>query len=242
MKSSGPRFGLHRIIWIAAFLGAVTALLAWTTWREMTTGEDQIERLMAVRATSIADIMAESGRHSLDVYQRWEDEIAGRLLDNARWVAVQDSASAVTSDQLERFAAGRHDRAAEFLDCCDRRIDVADAQLDARRARILNPAAYADNGEVDQMLQYAVRRVDRRKLTPLVTALRANLLAAIQTAASPAARDQGCLAVLADEIHAARWVTKTHSTSGATFRSLDTGPLGYVLEGTVRMLNHVPTP
>ncbi|WP_255420885.1 asparaginase [Micromonospora sp. HM5-17] len=68
----------------------------------------------------------------------------------------------------------------------------------------------------------------------------ANLLAAIQTAASPAAREQGCLVVLADEIHAARWVTKTHSTSGAAFRSPDTGPLGYVLEGATRMLTRVP--
>jgi len=68
----------------------------------------------------------------------------------------------------------------------------------------------------------------------------ANLLAAVHTAAAPAARNQGCLVVLADEIHAARWVTKTHSTSGATFRSLDAGPLGYVVEGTARMLTRVP--
>ncbi|MFY1670218.1 asparaginase [Plantactinospora sp. WMMB334] len=68
----------------------------------------------------------------------------------------------------------------------------------------------------------------------------ANLLAAIHTAAAPHAREQGCLVVLADEIHAARWVSKTHSTSGATFRSLDSGPLGYVLEGEVRMLTGVP--
>ena len=36
----------------------------------------------------------------------------------------------------------------------------------------------------------------------------ANLLAAIQTAASPAARNLGCLVVLADEVHAARRVRK----------------------------------
>lgn len=68
----------------------------------------------------------------------------------------------------------------------------------------------------------------------------ANLLAAIQTAASPAARDQGCLVVLADEIHTARWAAKTHSTNGATFRSPDTGPIGYMTEGAARLLTRVP--
>ncbi len=104
MQPTGPRFDLRRIIWIAAFLGVVTGVLGWATWREVTSGAQQIEKLMTTRATSIADVMAESGRHSLDVYQRWEDEIAGRLMDNARWVALQDSASGVTSEQLERFA------------------------------------------------------------------------------------------------------------------------------------------
>ncbi|WP_405160802.1 asparaginase [Nocardia sp. NBC_01499] len=67
----------------------------------------------------------------------------------------------------------------------------------------------------------------------------ANILAAIQTAASPHARNQGALVVFSDEIHAARRVRKTHSTSPSTFRSPDGGPLGYLVEGQPRLLNHL---
>lgn len=74
----------------------------------------------------------------------------------------------------------------------------------------------------------------------------ANLLAAARTAASPAARGLGALAVVNDEIHAARWVRKTHSTSTATFASPNTGPIGHVIEGRVRVLTtparHRPLP
>ncbi len=58
----------------------------------------------------------------------------------------------------------------------------------------------------------------------------ANLLAAIVAAASPSAAGMGVLVAFADEIHAASRVRKTHSTSGATFRSPNGGALGYVLE------------
>lgn len=68
----------------------------------------------------------------------------------------------------------------------------------------------------------------------------ANVLAAIHTAASPTARGLGALVVFADEIHAARYVRKTHSTSGGTFRSPNTGPLGHVVEGAVRLLAYPP--
>ncbi|GAA3348803.1 asparaginase [Amorphoplanes nipponensis] len=67
----------------------------------------------------------------------------------------------------------------------------------------------------------------------------ANLLAAIQVAASSAARGLGCVVVLADEIHAARRVRKTHSTSIATFASPNGGPLGYLVEGHVTIANHI---
>jgi L-asparaginase len=67
----------------------------------------------------------------------------------------------------------------------------------------------------------------------------ANLLAAIVTSVDAASAGQGVLVVLADEIHAASRVRKTHSTSGATFQSPNGGALGYVVEGQPRYLNQV---
>jgi L-asparaginase len=64
----------------------------------------------------------------------------------------------------------------------------------------------------------------------------ANLLAAARVACSPAARDLGALVVFKEEIHAARWVRKTHSTSTATFASPNAGPIGHVVEDRVRIL------
>lgn len=59
----------------------------------------------------------------------------------------------------------------------------------------------------------------------------ANLLAAVQVAASPYAEGIGCAVVLNDEIHAARFVLKTNTSSPSTFRSMVAGPLGWVAEG-----------
>ena len=55
-----------------------------------------------------------------------------------------------------------------------------------------------------------------------------NLLNAVRTAASPAARGKGVLVVLNDEINAARDVTKTSTYRVETFNSRRLGFLGYV--------------
>lgn len=59
----------------------------------------------------------------------------------------------------------------------------------------------------------------------------ANLLAAFQVAATPAAAGLGPLVVANDEIHAARFVTKLHTSKASTFGSPSAGPLGEVTEG-----------
>jgi L-asparaginase len=67
----------------------------------------------------------------------------------------------------------------------------------------------------------------------------ANLLAAVRVAAAPQARGLGTLAVLNDEIHAARAVTKMHTLSPATFQSPDPGAVGRVVGESV-VIDHRP--
>jgi len=64
----------------------------------------------------------------------------------------------------------------------------------------------------------------------------ANLLAAIQVAVSDVARGLGTVVVLNDEIHAARFVRKTHTSNPATFRSDPAGPLGWISEDVPRVV------
>ncbi len=63
----------------------------------------------------------------------------------------------------------------------------------------------------------------------------ANLLAAVRVAAAADSAGQGVLVVFADEVHSARFVRKTHSSSPSTFQSPTVGPVGYVVEGRVRL-------
>jgi L-asparaginase len=69
----------------------------------------------------------------------------------------------------------------------------------------------------------------------------ANLSAAIAVAGDPGCRGLGAVVVMADEVHAARYVRKTDTTSIATFASPGAGPLGRVVEGRPRILLRPPT-
>lgn len=62
-----------------------------------------------------------------------------------------------------------------------------------------------------------------------------NILDAARTVLTPAARGLGCVVVMNDEVHAARAVRKTHTSSPAAFVSVGVGPLGWVAEGEVHL-------
>ena len=63
----------------------------------------------------------------------------------------------------------------------------------------------------------------------------ANLLAAVQVAAADFAAGLGVLVVMNDQIHAARFVAKRHSTIPSALVSVP-GPLGWVSEGTPQIV------
>jgi L-asparaginase len=63
----------------------------------------------------------------------------------------------------------------------------------------------------------------------------ANVIAAVRVAASAVARGLGALVVLNDEVHAARFVRKSSTSNLSTFRSANTGPIGWMAENDVRI-------
>jgi len=68
----------------------------------------------------------------------------------------------------------------------------------------------------------------------------ANLLAAVGVAGDPALVGQGAVAVLNDEVHAARWVQKGHTALPSAFGSPGGAPLARVIEGRVRVQALLP--
>jgi L-asparaginase len=68
----------------------------------------------------------------------------------------------------------------------------------------------------------------------------ANLLAAVTVAGDPAAAGLGTLVVLNDEIHAARYVQKSHTALPSAFTSPGFAPLGRIIEGAMHRYATLP--
>jgi L-asparaginase len=66
-----------------------------------------------------------------------------------------------------------------------------------------------------------------------------NLISSVRAAADPESRNKGVLVVFNDEIHAARHVTKTHTSNLATFQSPQYGPIGTISKRSVSY-HHAP--
>ena len=60
-----------------------------------------------------------------------------------------------------------------------------------------------------------------------------NLLTAIRVAADTNSSDRGVLVVMNDEIHSARYVTKTHTTNVSTFQTPTHGPVGLLTKNKI---------
>ena len=60
-----------------------------------------------------------------------------------------------------------------------------------------------------------------------------NYLSGIRAALSPDSKNRGVLVVFNDEIHTARFVTKTHTSNVATFQSPNHGPIGFLTKDNV---------
>jgi L-asparaginase len=68
----------------------------------------------------------------------------------------------------------------------------------------------------------------------------ANLRNALTVAADPRSRGRGVLVTLNDDVHAARWVRKAHSSRLDAFSSAPAGPLGMVVENAVHYFHPSP--
>ncbi|MDT7800714.1 MAG: L-asparaginase [Actinomycetota bacterium] len=68
----------------------------------------------------------------------------------------------------------------------------------------------------------------------------ANLRNALTIAADPRGRGRGVMVTLNDDVHAARWVRKAHSSHLEAFSSAPAGPLGMVVEQAVHWFHPSP--
>ncbi len=66
-----------------------------------------------------------------------------------------------------------------------------------------------------------------------------NVISSVRVAVDPESRNKGVLVVFNDEIHAARHVTKTHTSNVATFQSPQYGPIGTISKKSVNY-HHAP--
>lgn len=144
---------------------------------------------------------------------------------DARTVRATSSASVTPADLLEVAAIIRAELASERPPA---------GVVVTQGTDTLEESAYLLDLLLDVAAPVVVTGAMRSPVTPGADGP-ANLLAAARVATAAHTRDLGVLVVFADEIHAARYVAKVHSSSPAAFVSPGSGPLGRVVESQVRL-------
>jgi L-asparaginase len=143
-------------------------------------------------------------------------------IQDAAAVEVEDFASVLSFDMSVGFAHGMARRVNEVL----ARSDVAGVVVTHGTDTMEETSYLADlllSGDKPAVFTGAQRTND----DPHTDGPR-NILSSVRTAAAPAARGLGALLCFNDRIHAARDVTKVHTSAVETFQSYDHGALGEV--------------
>ncbi|MBU8869255.1 MAG: hypothetical protein KOO60_00145 [Gemmatimonadales bacterium] len=98
-------FGLRRILSLVAMALIIVLMVVTFRYDAGRRTEDMMD-LMVAQGRSLADVIAESSLHGLGVYNSWEKEANGRLLDSALWVAKMDSVLELDSVSLAGMVEG----------------------------------------------------------------------------------------------------------------------------------------
>lgn len=154
-------------------------------------------------------------------------DLGGRATVRARSVRLKPSAS-FTFDDVADLARAVREALAEG----------ADGVVVTQGTDDLEEVAFALDLLVDDDRPVVVTGAMRSADAPGADGP-ANLRSAVWVAADSSAAGLGTLVVMGDEIHAARFVRKSHASSPAAFTSPDAGPLGSVVEDGVRLQTRV---
>jgi L-asparaginase len=120
----------------------------------------------------------------------------------------------------------------------DRSADVAGVVI-THGTDTLEEVAYALALQLEPTVPVVLTGAMRRASHPGFDGV-ANLIAAFEAAGCERLAGCGPVVVLNDEVHAARWVAKAHTTSLAAFASPGAGPIGRVTEGGMELLAQPP--
>lgn len=91
---------LRRFLFLLAILVIIGTIIIASRY-DMHNRILRVEELMVAQARSIVDVVAEASLHGLATNNMWENEVAHRLINNARWVAWLDSCGSIDDRQLQ---------------------------------------------------------------------------------------------------------------------------------------------